>query len=177
MMVLDDFAHAQNRLTLEGLVHVRRSKFKHLLDRLFGKRAETLFKRRGKKSFDSALTEILKLVAEGLSNQEIGDRLVIAHSTVKRHVSNIYGKLQVGSRTQAVAAGRRQADARSEARCETRPDARSRRPPPTSGPPSGPTRPTASAGGFPAPPSPPSSSASTTPTPTSATAPTAPSRR
>jgi LuxR family maltose regulon positive regulatory protein len=50
--------------------------------------------------------EVLRLIAAGLANQEIADRLVIAQGTVKRHLNNIYGKLQVGSRTQAVAAAR-----------------------------------------------------------------------
>lgn len=50
--------------------------------------------------------EVLQLIAAGLSNQEIADRLVIASGTVKRHINNIYGKLQVGSRTQAVAVAR-----------------------------------------------------------------------
>lgn len=50
--------------------------------------------------------EVLRLIADGLSNQAIGKRLYIAEGTVKRHVNNIYGKLQVGSRTQAVAVGR-----------------------------------------------------------------------
>jgi LuxR family maltose regulon positive regulatory protein len=50
--------------------------------------------------------EVLHLLAEGLSNQEIGDRLVVAPSTVKQHLKNIYGKLDVHSRTQAVARGR-----------------------------------------------------------------------
>ncbi len=50
--------------------------------------------------------EVLRLIAAGLSNQEIADRLIIATGTVKRHINNIYGKLQVGSRTQAVAAAR-----------------------------------------------------------------------
>jgi LuxR family maltose regulon positive regulatory protein len=50
--------------------------------------------------------EVLRLIAAGLSNQEIADRLVIAQGTVKRHINNLYGKLQVGSRTQAVAAAR-----------------------------------------------------------------------
>jgi LuxR family maltose regulon positive regulatory protein len=50
--------------------------------------------------------EILHLLAEGLSNKEIGDRLVVAPSTVKQHLKNIYGKLGVHSRTQAVARGR-----------------------------------------------------------------------
>jgi LuxR family maltose regulon positive regulatory protein len=51
--------------------------------------------------------EILRLLAKGLSNSQIAERLVIALATVKRHVQNIYGKLGVNSRTQAVAEGRR----------------------------------------------------------------------
>ena len=50
--------------------------------------------------------EVLQLVAEGLSNDAIATRLFIAVSTVKRHVANIYQKLDVHSRTQAVARGR-----------------------------------------------------------------------
>ncbi len=50
--------------------------------------------------------EVLQLIAAGLSNQEIADRLVIAPGTAKRHINNIYGKLQVASRTQAVAVAR-----------------------------------------------------------------------
>jgi LuxR family maltose regulon positive regulatory protein len=46
--------------------------------------------------------EILRLIAEGHSNQAIADTLIIAVSTVKRHVNNIYGKLDVRSRTQAL---------------------------------------------------------------------------
>ncbi|WP_164668182.1 response regulator [Virgibacillus doumboii] len=47
-------------------------------------------------------TEILMLVAQGKSNQEIADELFIALKTVKVHVSNILGKLEVQDRTQAV---------------------------------------------------------------------------
>lgn len=50
--------------------------------------------------------EVLQLVAQGLSNREIAQRLFISPSTVKVHVRNIYGKLNVGSRTQAVAKAR-----------------------------------------------------------------------
>lgn len=50
--------------------------------------------------------EILKLVAAGLSNQQIGRKLFIATSTVKRHINNIYAKLNVHSRMQAVTKGR-----------------------------------------------------------------------
>ncbi len=50
--------------------------------------------------------EILQLIAQGLSNREISDRLFLALSTVKRHNGNIYGKLQVHRRTEAVARAR-----------------------------------------------------------------------
>lgn len=50
--------------------------------------------------------EVLRLVAEGFSNREIAERLVIAPSTVKTHLKNLYGKLDVHSRTQAVTRGR-----------------------------------------------------------------------
>jgi len=50
--------------------------------------------------------EVLQLIAEGLTNREIGDRLYISPGTVKAHSSSIYGKLGVHSRTQAVARAR-----------------------------------------------------------------------
>ncbi len=45
--------------------------------------------------------EILRLVADGLSNREIANQLVITEGTVKNHVTNILGKLGVRDRTQA----------------------------------------------------------------------------
>ncbi len=45
--------------------------------------------------------EVLTLLAEGLSNQQISDRLEISSKTVKTHVSNILAKLGVNDRTQA----------------------------------------------------------------------------
>jgi LuxR family maltose regulon positive regulatory protein len=50
--------------------------------------------------------EVLHLVAEGLANREIAERLVVSLPTVKKHVENIHGKLGVRSRTQAVARAR-----------------------------------------------------------------------
>ncbi|NTU62433.1 MAG: response regulator transcription factor, partial [Chloroflexi bacterium] len=45
--------------------------------------------------------EVLRLIAEGLNNHEIAQRLTISEKTVKTHVSNILGKLHVDDRTQA----------------------------------------------------------------------------
>jgi len=50
--------------------------------------------------------EVLRLMAAGASNREIADRLYLAVPTVKKHVSNILGKLNVSNRTQAVAEAR-----------------------------------------------------------------------
>jgi LuxR family maltose regulon positive regulatory protein len=50
--------------------------------------------------------EVLRLVAAGLTNQAIADRLFIALSTVKSHTNSIYGKLGVRNRTQAIAQAR-----------------------------------------------------------------------
>jgi LuxR family maltose regulon positive regulatory protein len=50
--------------------------------------------------------DILRLIATGRSNQEIADILVIAMSTVKSHINNIYGKLGTNRRTQAVVIAR-----------------------------------------------------------------------
>ena len=50
--------------------------------------------------------EILRLIGDGQSNQAIADRLVITVGTAKWHISNIYGKLGVRSRTQALSRAR-----------------------------------------------------------------------
>lgn len=50
--------------------------------------------------------EILQLIADGLTNQEIGSQLFLSLNTVKAHTRNIYGKLGVNSRTQAAAKAR-----------------------------------------------------------------------
>lgn len=46
--------------------------------------------------------EVLKLIADGMSNQEAADRLVISVKTVERHRSNIFAKLNLHSRTELV---------------------------------------------------------------------------
>lgn len=50
--------------------------------------------------------EILALIAEGLTNAQIGQRLVVSFGTVKAHTASIYRKLDAGNRTQAVAIAR-----------------------------------------------------------------------
>lgn len=49
--------------------------------------------------------QVLRAVAEGLANKEIADRLHISEHTAKFHVASILGKLQAGSRTEAVTLG------------------------------------------------------------------------
>ena len=46
--------------------------------------------------------EVLQLAADGLSNGDIAEKLVIAEKTVKNHIANIFSKLQVNDRTQAI---------------------------------------------------------------------------
>jgi LuxR family maltose regulon positive regulatory protein len=51
--------------------------------------------------------EVLRLLESGLLNRQIADELVISLGTVKRHTANIYGKLGVETRTQALSRARR----------------------------------------------------------------------
>ena len=50
--------------------------------------------------------QVLRLIADGATNREIADELVVTVNTVKRHISNIFGKLEVSNRTQAIARAR-----------------------------------------------------------------------
>ena len=46
--------------------------------------------------------DILLLIYEGLSNQQIADKLFISENTIKKHISNIFQKLEVERRTEAI---------------------------------------------------------------------------
>ena len=50
--------------------------------------------------------EVLQLIAQGLSNQEVGERLYLTLNTVKAYSRTIYSKLEVNNRTQAVSKAR-----------------------------------------------------------------------
>jgi DNA-binding NarL/FixJ family response regulator len=52
--------------------------------------------------------EVLRLAARGLTNKAIGQALGISDRTVQGHLANLYAKLDVGSRTEAVTEGLRQ---------------------------------------------------------------------
>jgi DNA-binding CsgD family transcriptional regulator len=51
-------------------------------------------------------SEVLSCLAEGLSNREIAERLFISENTVKKHLNNLYTKLEVNRRVQAVGRAR-----------------------------------------------------------------------
>jgi DNA-binding CsgD family transcriptional regulator len=51
--------------------------------------------------------EILGLIAQGLSNREIGEKLFVSENTVKTHSARVFEKMNVARRTQAVQEGRR----------------------------------------------------------------------
>jgi ATP/maltotriose-dependent transcriptional regulator MalT len=50
--------------------------------------------------------QVLQLIAEGMTNKEIAQELILSVGTVKVHAHNIYGKLGVSGRTQAIAKAR-----------------------------------------------------------------------
>jgi DNA-binding CsgD family transcriptional regulator len=51
--------------------------------------------------------DVLQLIADGLSNQQIADRLFVSLNTVKTHVSNLFLKMEVARRTQAIEMAKR----------------------------------------------------------------------
>jgi DNA-binding NarL/FixJ family response regulator len=90
-----DEVAAAIRAACRGEVHLDAAVAKQLTRSLVAPKPQTV----------AALTdrerEVLVLVAQGLSNQQIADSLVISERTARTHVSNILGKLGVASRTQA----------------------------------------------------------------------------
>ena len=97
-----DAAREQAALGLEALegLGARRAArdARRLLDWLGGRRA-------GPGELTPREAEVLVLVAEGLSNPQIAQRLVVSEHTVHRHLANIFNRLGVSSRAAAVAVG------------------------------------------------------------------------
>jgi len=60
-----------------------------------------------KTELSSREIEVLQNIASGLSNQEIADKLFVSLNTVKTHINNIYSKLNVKRRTQAIELARK----------------------------------------------------------------------
>lgn len=76
---------------------------RQVVDRATGREpAETPRQREDSPALTPRETEVLHLLAQGLDNARIAERLVVAKRTVQNHVSAIYGKLGVTTRTEAV---------------------------------------------------------------------------
>ena len=69
---------------------------------LSAEQLEAMEKEKQKLGLSSREMEVLQLMAEGLSNQEIAERLFLSLATVKTHSSKLFEKLDVKRRTQAV---------------------------------------------------------------------------
>lgn len=90
-----DEVAAAIRAACRGEVHLNPAIAKQLTRSLVAPKPRTV------DSLTDREREVLVLVAQGLSNQEIADSLVISERTARTHVSNILGKIGVASRTQA----------------------------------------------------------------------------
>jgi LuxR family transcriptional regulator, maltose regulon positive regulatory protein len=99
---------ARSAMGLLGQLHAvqEEARARQVLESLTGSQAAPT-EARGAADATAGLTrremEVLRLVAEGLSNQSIGKRLFVSDHTVHRHLANILGKLGVSTRAAAVA--------------------------------------------------------------------------
>ncbi len=91
------------RMVAAGDVYVSRSLAASLMSELTGKRAHDPLSELSERE-----RKILSLVAEGLTNRQIGERVFLAEKTVKNHMTNILGKLCVRSRVEAALLATRQ---------------------------------------------------------------------
>lgn len=97
-----DLAHIV-RLVAAGEVYVSPTLAAGMLRELTSKRPQSPLSELSERE-----REILGLVAEGLTNREIGERVHLAEKTIKHHMTNILGKLHVRSRVEAALLATRQ---------------------------------------------------------------------
>jgi DNA-binding NarL/FixJ family response regulator len=71
----------------------------------FVSRAEKIKRREPLETLSQREKEILRLATRGLSNKDIAEQLFLSVRTVQGHLTHIFNKLQVGSRTEAVVRG------------------------------------------------------------------------
>ena len=89
------------RVTAEGGAIIAPSMLPQLLKRMSHLLAENAPSNPPRVRLSEREIEVLRLMAEGLTNQEIAERLFLSPTTVKTHVQNILQKLDVSDRTQA----------------------------------------------------------------------------
>ncbi len=89
------------RVTAEGGAIIAPSMLPQLLKRMSHLMAENAPSSPPRVRLSEREIEVLRLMAEGLTNQEIAERLFLSPTTVKTHVQNILQKLDVSDRTQA----------------------------------------------------------------------------
>jgi DNA-binding NarL/FixJ family response regulator len=94
---IESARHARNEL--ESLGAVREADAAAALMRSLGARGRSAPRSTG--SLSRRETEVLRLVGEGLSNRDIASRLFISPKTAEHHVSRVYAKLGLRSRTEA----------------------------------------------------------------------------
>jgi len=84
-----------------GRTYIQPSIAKMLVERLNGDEEESDERLKKIKSLTKREYEVLTLIAEGLNNKDIADKLFISEKTVKNHVSSIFKKIGVNDRIQA----------------------------------------------------------------------------
>lgn len=89
------------RVTAEGGAIIAPNMLSQLLKRMSQLLVESAPPSPPKGGLSEREIEVLRLMAEGLTNQEIAERLFLSPTTVKTHVQNILHKLEVSDRTQA----------------------------------------------------------------------------